>query len=315
MNSSEMTSIEFLVKYNTNNVFIKRDDINLPPFGGNKVRKLNLFLEEAKKEQADYIVTYGSAQSNHCRLAVAMAKKIGFNVLLILAKGDELNYNGNFLIYDLYDAEIVWTETNLVPETIERTLEKLKCNGHIPYFIQGGGHGDLGAHAYKIAFDEIIQQEEQMNIRFNRIFHASGTGTTQAGLIAGNIVHGANKIITGISVARKSQRGSEVIKESVQSYLNNYYSNLAENNFEIIFIDEYIGKAYADIYPEVMDTIKRVAKQSGVLLDPVYTGKAFFGMLETIKRENIQEQNVLFIHTGGVPLLFNYADEFRKRYE
>src|SRR5699024_742079 len=223
------TPIEYYGKVQENDIYIKRDDLTEPTIGGNKVRKLELFLKEAQEKHADYIVTYSAAQSKHCRLTMSMSNKLGFKTLfildktlIILAKTDEINYNGNFLIYDLYDTEIVWTETNEVPETIEKTLDNLKQKGYNPYFIQGGGHGDLGTHAYKLAFEEILHQEQEINTSFSHIFHASGTGTTQAGLIAGNTIHQSDKHIIGISVARNKQRGTEVIEESVQSYLESY---------------------------------------------------------------------------------------------
>lgn len=305
------TPIQYYGEYRNNRIFIKRDDLTEPTLGGNKVRKLELFLADAKERNANYIVTYGAAQSNHCRLTVSMAHKLGFNVLLILAKTDDVSYNGNFLIYDLYDADIVWTNTNEVPETIEETLNKLKEEGHNPYFIQGGGHGNLGTHAYRQAFDEIIGQEKILDITFDTIFHASGTGTTQAGLIVGNLVKETNKRIIGISVARNKERGTEVIEDSVRTYLEDYSMDKKLNQ-EIDFFDQYIGKGYADIYSEVLETIKKVAKQSSILLDPVYTGKAFYGMLDTIKKKKLNGQDILFVHTGGTPLLFNYAKCFKE---
>src|SRR5699024_12601231 len=108
------TPIQYYDRFNNNYIYIKRDDLTEPTLGGNKVRKLELLLEEAREIEADYIITYGSAQSNHCRLTVSMARKLGFNVLLILAKADKVNFNGNYLIYDLYDTEIVWTDPNEV---------------------------------------------------------------------------------------------------------------------------------------------------------------------------------------------------------
>lgn len=307
------TRIEYYSKYRDNNIYIKRDDLTEPALGGNKVRKLELFLTEAKEKNTDYIVTYGAAQSNHCRLTVAMANKLGFKTLLILAKNNQVNYNGNFFIYDLYDTEIIWTETNEVSGTIEQTLNELKSKGFNPYFIQGGGHGDLGTHAYKLAFDEIIKQEQELNVSFNQIYHASGTGTTQAGLIAGNMLINNDKKIVGISVARNEERGTEVIEESIQSYLKNYTSENISMEYEINFIDQYVGNGYADIYPKIKSTIKSVIKKSSIMLDPVYTGKAFYGMTDYLKRNDINGQNILFIHTGGIPLLFNYASNFKER--
>lgn len=306
------TPIQYYDEYKGNNIYIKRDDLTEPTLGGNKVRKLELFLAEAKEKKANYIITYGAAQSNHCRLTVSMANKLGFKVLLILAKSDEVHYNGNFLIYDLYDTKIVWTETDQVSETIELTLRQLKSEGHLPYFIQGGGHGNLGTHAYKLAFDEILKQEIEMNVNFNTIFHASGTGTTQAGLIVGNKINDSNKEIVGISVARNKERGTEVIEESIHSYFENKGMNIQITNKDIIFSDQYVGEGYADIYPQVISVIKLVAKRTSVLLDPVYTGKAFYGMLKHIEKNEIRDSNILFIHTGGIPLLFNYASTFKE---
>lgn len=306
------TPIHYYGAYQDNHIYIKRDDLTEPTLGGNKVRKLELFLADAKNKEANYIVTYGAAQSNHCRLTVSMAHKLGFKVLLILAKADQVHYNGNFLIYDLYDTEIVWTETNQVPETIETTINKLKKQGHSPYFIQGGGHGNLGTHAYKLAFDEIIQQEKEMKITFDAVFHASGTGTTQAGLIVGNKINKSMKSIIGISVARNEERGIEVVEESVRSYLEEHQLESSLKTGDIIFTDQYVGEGYADIYDDILTTIKNVAQQSSILLDPVYTGKAFHGMLHHIKEKQITEQHILFIHTGGIPLLFNYAERFKE---
>lgn len=307
------TPIEYFGNINDNDIYVKRDDLTEPTLGGNKVRKLELFLADAVKHNANYIVTYGAAQSNHCRLTVSMAKKLGFNVLLILAKSEDINYNGNFLIYDLFDTEIVWTEAKEVPKTIENTLQRLRDDGNRPYFIQGGGHGDLGTHAYRLVFDEILTQEKSINVHFDHIFHASGTGTTQAGLIAGNIVNECDKEIVGISVARNAERGSEVIHASVQSYLQNYYSAYAETPYKLQLLDRYVGKGYADIYPEIIETIKDVIKKASIILDPVYTGKAFHGMVDTIQHQNIENKSILFIHTGGIPLLFNYAEKFKVR--
>lgn len=306
------TPIEYFGEYETNRIYIKRDDLTEPTLGGNKTRKLELFLAEARREKADTIVTYGAAQSNHCRVTVATANKLGLKTVLILAKDEDLNYNGNYLIYKLFDTEIVWTETNCVPETIDATLARLKEEGHAPYFIQGGGHGNPGTQAYKLAYDEIIEQEQDQSLNISHVFHASGTGTTQAGLIVGNKLANNNKQIIGISIARNKKRGMEVIAESIQDYIGEFEYDLKWTEKDIHFLDTYVGKGYADIYPEIIQTIKYVAKQSSLLLDPVYTGKAFYGMLDYIQTNNLKNQDVLFILTGGIPLLFNYASIFEE---
>lgn len=306
------TPLEYYDEFRGNKIYIKRDDLTEPALGGNKVRKLELFLADAQKENADYIVTYGAAQSNHCRLTVATAHKLGFKTLLILAKSDEVNYNGNYLIYDLFDTEIVWTDINHVSETIETTLKGLTDKGFNPYFIQGGGHGNLGTHAYKLAFDEIQLQQQQMNIDFDYIFHASGTGTTQAGLVAGKTIEKSKIDIVGISIARNEKRGKEVIKKSVTDYLEENYTGNNTFKSKIIFTDRFVGKGYADIYPGIISTIRNVAKSASILLDPVYTGKAFHGMLKYIEENEVKDRHILFLHTGGTPLLFNYASNFKE---
>lgn len=171
---------------NKNRYFIKRDDLTDFALGGNKARKIEFFLHDIIKKGCDYVVTYGSAQSNHCRITAAAAARLGLNCLLILAGTEkDFTYSGNDIIYNLTGAKIRWCDVNSVSNTIEKEIEKLKSNGYNPYFIPGGGHGNFGTHAYVEAYKEIKQQCEEMNINFDYIFLASGTGTTQAGLIAG----------------------------------------------------------------------------------------------------------------------------------
>lgn len=306
------TPIQFYKKIASNNIYIKRDDLTDLALGGNKVRKLEYFLADALEKNSDCIVTYGSTQSNHCRITAAAASKYGLKTVLILSKSEEPQFNGNYFLYNLFDADIVWTNTNNVSETIEKTLSNLKNDGLNPYFIQGGGHGNLGTHAYKMAFDEIMEQEKEKNIEFDYIFHASGTGTTQAGLIAGKLLSNATKKIVGISVARNEKRGKEVIYECLRDYFEEFNPSTVVSKEGIVFNDSYIGNGYGDVYPDIVDTIRNVAKNSGVLLDPVYTGKAFYGMMDYIYKNNIINKNILFIHTGGTPLVFNYANIFNE---
>src|SRR5699024_6988901 len=122
-----------------------------------------------------------------------------------------------------------------------------------------------------------------------------------------------DKDIFGISVARNVERGSEVVHESIQSYLESFYPSYVSKPYEFQFLDKYVGSGYADIYPEIVETIKDVIKKTSIILDPVYTGKAFYGMMDTIYEQNIKDATILFIHTGGTLLLFNYAEQFKVR--
>ncbi|MEI3606605.1 D-cysteine desulfhydrase family protein [Pseudogracilibacillus sp. SE30717A] len=306
------TPIHFFNKFYSNHIYIKRDDCTDLALGGNKARKLEYFLADAIEKKANCIVTYGAPQSNHCRLTAAAASKLGLKTLLILSKTANPTFDGNYFLYKLFDVEIIWTDVEKVSETIEHTLKNLGEKGYNPYFIQGGGHGNLGTHAYKKTFDEILEQQKDIQTNFEYIFHASGTGTTQAGLIAGKLINDFSTNIVGISVARNNKRGKEVIYESLIDYFDENGITIPPKLNEIIFEDSYVGKGYAHIYPEIVEIIKKVAKKSGILLDPVYTGKAFYGMLEYIKKHEIMNKDILFIHTGGTPLLFNYADKFEE---
>lgn len=307
------TPLQQTSNINNNNLFIKRDDMTDLVLGGNKARKLEYFMQDALDKNADFIVTYGSVHSNHCRMTAAAASKLGLPCLLILSKPDKIpGYNGNYFLYDLLNAKIHYVEDGKVSETIDDELKTLKDIGHNPYFIYGGGHGNLGTQAYIDAYQEIEVQKEKSKIEFDYIFLASGTGTTQAGLIIGKEMLDNKEKIIGISIARNKDRGKNIIKESVENYLKENNLNLNIEREDITFIDQYIGNGYADVYPEIKETIKELAQKEAILLDPVYTGKAFYGMKNYISKNNISNKNILFIHTGGTPILFSNAEKFRE---
>lgn len=295
---------------NKNKYFIKRDDLINFALGGNKARKLEYFLYDIKEKGCDYIVTYGSTQSNHCRIVASAATKLGLKCLLILAGSEnDFTFTGNDIMYFLTETSIKWCDVNEVSNTIDREMESLKKQGYNPYFIPGGGHGDCGTHAYVEAYREIKQQSKKMGIKFDYIFLASGTGTTQAGLIAGKKVLNGTEEIVGISIARKAYRGIEVIRESLETYYMEFYNENLFSDKDIIFDDSYIGEGYADTYKGIAETIKLMFCKNSIILDPTYTGKAFYGMRQYIEKKNIKNKNILFIHTGGTPIFFSRGKE------
>lgn len=293
-----------------NNLYVKRDDLTGFALGGNKARKIEYFAKDIVDKECDCVVTYGSAQSNHCRIVASMAKRLGLRCVLIL---EDSMYNekisGNRVFYKLTDAEIVTTQANNVPKTIESTLDRLTKEGNKAYFIPGGGHSHLGTRAYVQAYNELIQQAEEQNLNFDYIFVSAGTGTTHAGLVIGNYLCNKDSKVVGISIARKQQRGNEVLKESILEYEQAYNEIIKCSEDELIFIDEYIGKKYGDIYPEIVETIKKLMQTDSIVLDPVYTGKAFYGMEQYIKKHELRCKNILFIHTGGLPCLFENIEK------
>lgn len=297
---------------NGNSFYVKRDDLIPYSFGGNKARKAFLYFEEIEKLQSDVIVTYGSASSNHCRIVSNLAKERGLPCYIISTDTDDVQtYNRR--MSSAFGAKIISCRVDEVRETISNTIEQLKKEKKNPYFIAGGGHGILGTKAYVLCYDEICQQEKQLNVKFDYVFFASGTGTTQAGLVCGKIIRQKDTNIVGISIARKKERGEGVVKECVCQYLEQEqkkWKGVVDGH--IHFIDEYICDGYGKYNLAIEKTIEKMLEEEGIPLDPTYTGKAFWGMLEFIKKEDVKDRNVLFIHTGGLPLFFDYLDERRK---
>lgn len=294
-------------KYLDNCIFIKRDDLIPFSFGGNKARKAWFFFKEIESLKCDSVVTYGSSSSNHCRVVANLAASKGIKCIII-SPIETIKPTYNSQMMKLFDAEIINCKVSDVKDTINEEISRLNKEGYKPYFIQGGGHGNLGTKAYIEAYEEIRKFELENNINFDYIFHASGTGTTQAGLICGKILNRTNTSIIGISVARKNPYGGQVILDSVNSYLE-YIGKNCVGSDTINFIDDYVLKGYGHYNKEIVETIKEVLIEEGIPLDTTYTGKAFWGMKQYIKKNQIRGKNILFIHTGGTPLFFDDLEE------
>lgn len=294
-------------KIYNNQLYIKREDLLPISFGGNKVRKALLFLEDIQRHGSDCIVTYGSSNSNHCRVIANIAASHGIPCYIISPIETKQITNNNKLV-NLFGAKIITCKLSEVSRTIEIQLNELRSNGFNPYFIQGGGHGNLGTQAYVKVYKEILDYEKQSGIEFDYIFHASGTGTTQAGLISGNVIYESNKIIVGVSIARKNPYGSNIVIDSVNNYLKVLGKNFVNDN-EVEFIDDYVLNGYGSYDSRVLKIIKDVLIKDSIPMDTTYTGKAFWGMQEYIKKHRITGKRILFIHTGGTPLFFDKLEE------
>lgn len=294
-------------KFNDNTYFIKREDLIGFSFGGNKVRKAALFFEDIKLKNADCVITYGSSSSNHCRIISNLAAAEELPCFIISPTENNKPTFNSYLI-NVLGAKVIHTGVQNVSHTIEKVLHTLKKEGYKPYFIQGGGHGNIGTQAYVKVYQEIKEYEEENKVHFDYIFHASGTGTTQAGLVCGKIIHHDNRKIIGISIARRNPFGGKVVLNSVNEYLETNGFELVTDS-EINFVDDYIVKGYGTYNNEIIQTIKNIFTSEGIPMDPTYTGKAFWGMKEFIKKNHIQGKNILFIHTGGTPLFFDNLEE------
>lgn len=292
---------------NNNTFFIKRDDLLPISFGGNKARKAVLFFEDIERVSADCVVTYGSSSSNHCRIIANIAAAKGLPCYII-SPIESSHPTSNSKMVDLFGAIVEYCLVDEVKTAINRKLRELKVQGYKPYFIQGGGHGDFGTQAYVNAYEEILEYERTSGVFFDYIFHTSGTGTTQAGLVCGKILHGDKREIIGISNARRNPYGGKVVLDSVNSYLKSFNITPVTTD-SINFVDDYILEGYGSYNKQILVTIKSVLMNDGIPMDTTYTGKAFWGMKEFIRANGIFGKRILFIHTGGTPLFFEKLEE------
>ncbi len=289
-----------------NKIYIKRDDLIPFSFGGNKARKAFNFFKEIDAGAYNAVVTYGSGSSNHCRIVSNMAKARNLSCYIISPKeASESTYNSKMM--ELFGAEITTVPVSDVSGTIDKKMAELKSIGMKPYFIPGGGHGNLGTQAYVDCYEEIRKYEMDEDVVFDCIFFASGTGTTHAGLVCGKLLNEDNVKIIGISIARKNPRGKEVVLDSIKAYLSLRGVKISEDDIlnATVFIDDYIGEGYGSKNGKVSDTIEYMMKKHGIPMDSTYTAKAYTGMLDYIDKNKITKKNILFIHTGGTPLFFD----------
>lgn len=247
------TPIVYMGMEQGNKLYIKRDDLVPYSFGGNKARKGVLFFEEIEKGGYDCVVTYGSSHSNHCRIISNMAAARGLPCFIIgPSEVADSTFNSKFM--KLFGADIKTVPINEVHDTIKEKIEELRNIGKKPFFIPGGGHGNIGTEAYVRCYEEIREYEMQMGVKFSYIFFASGTGTTQAGLICGQIKNHDARQIVGISIARKNPRGRNIVIDSIKEYMPGISDDEIQKN--TLFVDNYIGDGYGAECKEIREVIK-----------------------------------------------------------
>lgn len=300
------TPIHYIDCISDNQVYMKREDLIPYSFGGNKARKAEYFFREIDAGNYGSVVTYGSSHSNHCRVVSNMSalRRLPCHIIAPL-EVSEMTCNSRFM--ELFGAQVLSVPTERVHDTIEAKIQELRQKGHRPYFIPGGGHGNMGAQAYVDCYEEIREYERANETYFDSIFFASGTGTTQAGLVCAQLLHGEEREIAGISIARANPRGRDVILESIHEYLGAKGITVSETRIQekTIFIDDYIGDGYGKNNPTIEETIRTGMLRYGIPLDCTYTAKAFYGMSDYIKRKGMSGKRILFLHTGGTPLFFD----------
>lgn len=296
----------------TQQIFIKRDDLTGLALGGNKTRKLEYLLGDAVTHNIDTIVTAGAIQSNHCRQTAAAAARLGLRCELLLNGSEAKTAEGNVLLDKLFGAHIHWSGNESGPKNLKELAEQVCAAGHTPYIIPYGGSNEYGVLGYINAMIEFMEQQKSLSNPISHIFLASCSGATQVGLVIGAKLTGFTGKIIGISVDYdKSQRG-----EYVQLHTELANQTIKKFGIDVLVTAEdfLINFDYAHGYGKVgnleRNAINIAAQQEGILLDPVYSGRAFGAMLDMIENGQISKNStILFWHTGGTPALFPYATE------
>jgi D-cysteine desulfhydrase family pyridoxal phosphate-dependent enzyme len=297
-------------------LWIKRDDMTGPSFGGNKTRKLEFVIGDAKEHGCDTLVTVGAVQSNHCRQTAAAAAATGMRSVLLLGGEEPETYTGNLLLDRLYGAELKFFPDDdfmSLNEKLSVVVATLEDIGLKPYAIPAGAATPIGSLAYAAAMEELKGQLESTAFSPEHIIVATSTGGTLAGLIAGARISGFDLQIMGLSVYDASESAASRVRQLVQRMCREYPSLVPKFSPEISITDRYIGEGYAKMGDTERKAIGMFAKLEGILLDPVYTGKAGVGLIEmALSGEIPADSPTLFWHTGGQPALFAYSAELMK---
>lgn len=282
-------------------ILVKRDDLTGLGLGGNKVRKLEYLVAEAQANGAKQLITTGAAQSNHCRQTAAAAARLGLSCHLVLSGKEEASHGGNLLLDRLLGAEITWCTRSERETKLTQVFDSAWSEGKRPYLIPYGGSSPTGAAGYVTAFDEMVAQGLSPDV----IVFASSSGGTQAGLVLGAKINKSQTRILGISV----DESADELREKIVRIANDSSERLQILDKvglnEIHVNDQYIGGGYGVVSSLERDAIKVFARKEGLLLDPVYTGRAGGALIDLISKGELKAgEQVLFWHTGGTPALF-----------
>ncbi len=282
-------------------IWVKRDDQTGLAFGGNKIRKLEYVLAEAQANGARTLITTGAIQSNHCRQTAALAARVGMKCILVLSGEEPELPNGNLLLDHLFGARIVWTTREKRDAVLQQTFEDSWATGERPFKIPLGASDPVGTLGYAYAFEELMGQE----LRPDWMIVASSSGGTQAGLALGARRAGYDGHILGISIDHPKAELQERVAWLASEASERMGERVDIEPGEIEVNDEYLGGGYGVLGDPEREAIRLFARYEGLLLDPVYTGRAAAGMIDLIRKGFFQEgQTVLFWHTGGTPALF-----------
>ena len=291
-------------------LFVKRDDCTGLAFGGNKTRKLEFALEQG----ADAIVTSGGLQSNHVRQTAAAAARLGLACHAVLDNPlsdppPAYEHSGNRLLDELFGAVAHVVAGAEVESRIEELTASLKTEGKTPYVVPLGASDGVGALGYVECARELLVQCEAANVQPSHVFLATGSAGTHGGLLAGLRLLGSHLAVVGVAVSETTEAKRAKVRDLVDQV--SHVLGLRESSVDdddIVVLDEYVGAGYGVPTAAAEAAIRRLARVEGLLLDPVYTGKAMAGMLDLLANRRLEGLcDPIFLHTGGTPALFAYA--------
>jgi len=292
-------------------ILMKRDDLTGLALGGNKTRKLEYLLGEALSRQCDLVITGGAAQSNHCRQTAAAAAAVGLECHLALGGKQPDCPDGNLLLDSLLGANIHWCGEQRKGEQIPQIAAQLSSEGRRPYVIPFGGSNATGAVGFVAAISEVKKQLAQQGKKVDCIFVPSSSGGTHAGMTVGLDVYDLRTKIMGVGIDRANP-GSPAYESELALLANQTAEKLGvewryrPDQFHMTY--DYYGDGYGIVGDLEREAISLVARNEGILLDPVYTGRAMGALIDMIRRkEFVSGDTVLFWHTGGIPAIFEYA--------
>jgi len=290
-------------------LLIKRDDQTGLAFGGNKTRKLEFLVAEARDQGAKTLISGGALQSNHCRQTAAAAARFGFECILVLTGDKPEQPSANLLLDELFGAQVVYAgdrkdRDRILQQTFDHAAEK----GMKPYLVPYGGSSPTGALGYAFAVKEFMEQ----NVPANWIVFATSSGGTHAGLLLGQRVFGYKGKVLGISIDESEEWLRDHVSQLASLASEKLRKRIEFTPAEVLANAEYCRAGYGVLTEPEREAIHLFAEHEGLLLDPVYTGRAAAGMIDLIRKGFFKKnETVLFLHTGGQPALF--ADEYASK--
>ena len=300
-------------------IYFKRDDYTGTELSGNKIRKLEFILQHAVTLGADTVITCGGAQSNHCRATAFAAKRLGLKSVLLLRTPDPENPplpEANILLDRLVGATIIW----ITPEQYQQRdqyfawqAEQLVAAGACPYIIPEGGSTALGSWGYVAAVEELVNDVAALDLGDaipTTVISAVGSGGTTAGLVMGNKLLDSDFRLVGVNVCDDKDYFQNVIGRILNDFQDRYLDQPVVTAADVEILDGYVGRGYALSQPQELEAIRDLARLEGVVLDPVYTGKAYYAMISELeKNPACFGSRIIFVHTGGLFGLFSIAEQ------